>query len=318
MSNLNPDIQILIDKITLNFDDPDPRQVPIVAERLRTAAQSAFTGAVVRQADGYSAFVTIPLPLTDPGSKSALVVQAEPHDRNRSSYRIEFNPAKVGPQGVADLDLILTSVLGISASTFFRDGNVTRLDLAVDISGLSVNDVIVRSSRQRKHAVYSDPKGNPVTVYLGGARSNRTVTYDKPTSGARSPTVLRLERRIHPKCFGKDLRDLRDPFARIAVIKTEQLKSLLSPVPPDLFFDSARVRGIKRAIAMLPADQQKSIGKAIAKPDVSIVGSDIWQSWPETLRSSGIAHYLLPFAHAELNDAAALALSTTGVKHVTT
>lgn len=251
MSGTDHTPRLLIDKIAVTFDDPDPAKVSAIVTTLVSKAKAAFKGADVRRSDTYAAFVTIPIPENDPTKSQKLVLQVGPYDPAWSSYRIEFNPSKVGPEGVADLDLILTSALGIDAATFLSEGNITRLDLAVDLPGITVDDVIVRSRSQRKHAVYSDQKGRPVTAYLGGARSDRTVTYDKP-SGSGLPTSLRIKRRVRPKCMGRDLPMLPDPFAKLVLTRTEPLKALLAPVEPIYFFDSARVRGINRAIARLP------------------------------------------------------------------
>lgn len=291
MSELNQQVRILIDKITVNYHDPDRVTVQAIADKLRKAVGSAFPGAQVRTSRAYSAFVVIPIPLDNPAWSEKLVLQADPYDRDRSSYRIEFNPSRVGPEGVADLDLILTSTLGVPAEIFISGGRITRTDLAVDLPGLTVDDVIVRSRYQRKHGVFSDTKGRPVTAYLGGARSNRTVTYDKIT-GRDQPSVLRLERRLLPKCLGCDLPALPDPFSKLALVRTEPLMPILSPIAPVLFFDSARVRGIRRAMTQLSSSQRKAIDKALKDPNVSILSADIWKTWPEALQSSGLASFI--------------------------
>lgn len=291
MSEPNLKVQILIDKITVNYNDPDQATVQAVAAKLREDAGSAFPGAQIRGSRAYSAFVVIPIPLDNPTWSEKLILQADPYDRARSSYRIEFNPSKVGPKGVADLELILTSTLGVPAGIFLSEGHITRIDIAVDIPGLTVDDVIVRYRYQRKHGVFSDQKGRPVTAYLGGARSNRTVTYDKVT-GRDQPSVLRLERRLLPKCLGRNLPVLPDPFSKLALVRTEPLKPLLSPIAPTLFFDSARMRGIKRAMTQLPAAQRKAIDKALQDPNASILSADIWKAWPEALQSSGLAAFI--------------------------
>lgn len=301
MSVLNFNAEILIDKISVNYNEPDPVIVDAVALTLRNAVASAFPGSVVRYSAAYSAFVLIPIPLNDPTRREKLVLQAGPYDPGRSSYRIEFNPSKVGPQGVADLDLILTSAFGIPAATFLGEGRISRVDLAVDIPGLTVEDVIVRSRSLRKHGFFSDQRGRPVTAYLGGARSNRTVTYDKSVGRNQAP-VLRLERRILPKCFGHELPSLADPFSKLVLVRTEPLKPLLLPAAPTLFFDSARMRGINRAMASLPSPQRKAIDKALKQPGITIIGDDIWKVWPEALQASGLASYVVPTVQSPIID----------------
>jgi hypothetical protein len=120
----------LIEKIAVTFGDPDPARVPAIASTLVSKAKAGFQGADIRRSESYAAFVTIPIPFNDPTRSQKLVLQVGPYDPARINDRIEFNPSKVGSEDVADLGLILTSVLGIDAATFISEDNIAAAAVA--------------------------------------------------------------------------------------------------------------------------------------------------------------------------------------------
>ena len=175
-----------------------------------------------------------------------------------------------------------------NSTEIFRQGKITRIDLALDIPGLTPDDVIVRSKGQRKHGVYSDQRGRVQSTYLGTPRSNRTVAYDKsdPSSGK----LLRIERRIKPLCLGHELATLVDPFQKVQLIPVDSLLPHLDGLVPEQFFDSIRVRGVRHVLATLPLSQSKQLLTVIKDPNKSRLPSTqvIWADWPALLRSSGL------------------------------
>ena len=54
--------------------------------------------------------------------------------------------------------------------------------------------------------------------------------------------MLRVERRIHPRCRASQLQFLPNPFNVIQMVHTDSLRPLLTGMIPDQFFDSVRVR----------------------------------------------------------------------------
>ena len=79
---------------------------------------------------------------------------------------------------------------------------LTRIDVALDLPGLSLDEVIVRSKGQRKHGVYTSQTSRLETLYLGSVKSNRTVAYTK-VKGAIE--FHRIERRMRPNIWGQEL-----------------------------------------------------------------------------------------------------------------
>jgi len=92
-----------------------------------------------------------------------------------SSYRLEFNPSKLTKDGLDDLVVFLNSTIDPDPLEFFRGGRITRCDVAVDLPGCHLEDLIVRTSRMQKHGIYSDRQGLVQTTYLGTPSVLRTL-----------------------------------------------------------------------------------------------------------------------------------------------
>ena len=125
----------------------------------------------------------------DAASQGTVCLEAGPRWPGQASYRIDFNPSKLSKDGRLQLKAFLDPRIDADPVEFFRDGRVTRVDLAVDLPGFHLEDFIVRSSRLQKHGVYADRYGLIRTTYLGTPTSSRVVAYEKPLEGVYSPAL---------------------------------------------------------------------------------------------------------------------------------
>ena len=168
----------------------------------------------------------------------------------------------------------------------------TRCDIAIDLLGHRLEDVIVRSSRLQKHGVYADRYGTVQTTYLGTPRSRCVVAYDKPLEGSLV-TRLRLECRLKPRCLGYQLAQLKDPFAGVQLLRAGFSEGSGIGVPAELIADSIRIGGLKRALLPLDASQRKALKKAY-KDATSLLPNldEAWAAWPDILASYGLGKEL--------------------------
>jgi hypothetical protein len=291
-----------IDKISINCTDPNPENVTITCQHLVDAQETGeWPGSKLKSGRRHHLQVAIPTPGNGLGPAGTLLLQAGPRFKGIADYRIEFNPARIGPSGVGYVIALLDSVLLEGGRNFFLDGTVTRIDLALDLNGLSADDAIIRSRGQRKHGVFSDQAGKPQTVYLGGARSSQTAAYTKP-NGHGEGNSLRIERRMKPRCLGSNLVSLANPFPSVQIVHTRALLPCLSGLDAEHFFDSVRVRGFTHVLAKLPPSRSKAIGAVLKDPTQSLLPpmEDIWLGWPQLLQSSGFG-FLLPAISADVS-----------------
>lgn len=275
--------ELIIDKLSVTRANPDRQQVQNKIDALAIyCKQQRYQH---RSSDHYAIAATIPVP-TSTGSEPC-ILQVGARDAKTNAYRIEYNPSKLGPDGRAELNPLLLSVFGEGLLEFVLNGKITRLDLAIDLPGITTNDVIVRSSSVRKHGIYSGTTGIPETVYVG--KTSGTVAYNKVSSLESGQIIrLRIERRLRPNCFGRDLPNIRNPFDKIRVVPTDMLKPLL-PDSADVYFDSMRIRGIHRVLKMLPYQDRLRIARVVNDPTNTLLPPDNWNHWPQSLERSGLA-----------------------------
>lgn len=207
----------------------------------------------------------------------------------KSSHRqLDFKPAKTGPIGISDVILLLDLITPLGGHHFLTYGTLTRYDIAIDIWGSSVDEVLVASKRSQKNGVYTNRRGVPETVYLGTPRSNRTVAYTK-SHKITGQTSLRIERRIKRRLKGYELPAMADPFQVVQLIHTRSITPLLDGLVPQQFLDSVRIRGLNRVLRTLPAIQRNAIKGVLNDPAQSILPSttEIWRGWPQLLQDVG-------------------------------
>jgi len=210
-----------------------------------------------------------------------------------SSYRLEFNPSKLTKDGLDDLVVFLNSTIDPDPLEFFRGGRITRCDVAVDLPGCHLEDLIVRTSRMQKHGIYSDRQGLVQTTYLGPPRSvRRVVAYEKPLEGSL-PTLLRIERRLKPRCYGYEVATLPNPFANVQLLPVDALDVSGIGIPAQFIADSIRIGGLNRALLALDPAQRKALKKAY-KAATSIMPNldEAWGAWPSTLIGYGLGKEL--------------------------
>ena len=293
--------KLSIDKISITARDHDPERVIHISRKLQELAGSdQFDRYGIKPSRWRHFECSIPLPTSS-------ISRADNHFRfevgakhsAHPAYRCEFNPAKIAPDGINDVLQFLKSATGISLDHIISSGIVTRIDLALNLYGLSLDNSIVRSRGAQKVGLYSDRYGNPEWVALGSPRSNRTIAYAKNDNDGQ---FLRLERRLKPRLPLCDLPQLTDPFAQVQLIPTESFLPFLDKNMAEFFFDSVRIRGLNRAIKMLQPKARRAIKAMLRDPAASMLPSttEIWKDWPQLLKQSGFAPFLIPVVEDEV------------------
>jgi hypothetical protein len=281
---------ISIDKISLTCNDTGESQVVETSENLLEFADQHHC--FVRSSRWHKIQCTIPIP----GSLETFLIQAGARFSDISDYRVEFNPAIIGSDGLAYIISTLDDLTGIGANELFANGKVTRIDMALDLPGLSLEEICVRSLGQRKHFVHTGQKGEIETVYLGSQKSNQTVVYQKDIR--RESQFIRVERRLKPNLTGQQLHSLVNPFEKVQMVPTSVLVPHLDGMIPRQFFDSVRLRGIRNAISKLPPWQRRAIKRVLADPTNALLPpmSVIWDRWPDVLTKCGLGPICSPVA----------------------
>ncbi|MER0172046.1 MAG: hypothetical protein DU489_15910 [Nitrosomonas sp.] len=103
-----------------------------------------------------------------------------PMNKSHNFLRIEFNPNKLGTKGGWRIIRILTKVLGADlAATFFTEGRLTRLDLALNIRRPLGDYFIYMKGLQQSEIILGDEGTIESQVIGSPASSKRLTLYNK-------------------------------------------------------------------------------------------------------------------------------------------
>jgi hypothetical protein len=122
-----------------------------------------------------------------------VLVQAGPTKPGlKHNLRLEFNPTRLGPAGIAFLKSQIESLVvgALSYAHIMATGTVTRLDIAVDVVGIRISDLDVRFMGEGKSHWYYASTGQPETGYLEPRHSNDDNWFRRRQSRYRARQVF--------------------------------------------------------------------------------------------------------------------------------
>lgn len=200
--------------------------------------------------------------------------------------RLEFNPSKLGWQGVNDLDFVLLELFPAGWDYVWTHGQITRIDIAIDLPGISVEDFNILPHMGLTHRTYAQ-KGKCQSIYLGKPSGNQLRIYDKTAEQKAKgipigQQITRVEKTFRaPGISPSEVGQLANPFAELVLV--EKLPLAPPDEDPNLwtrFLDSIAKRGLGPALALLPKMQRTRYRKHIAaQPQSWWDPGAIWCNW---------------------------------------
>jgi hypothetical protein len=286
----NSNYKMAIDGLVLTHEIDNPTDINLINKTITALiANGTFKGGVVRRGQDNKNEYKIPTPIDSYIKSGSILLQLGSNLSTTASMRVDAKPTKVDSNAFSDLIDVIDRINPRGAAQMLLNSTFTRVDIALDLYGMKVDDLIIRSTKSRKHGVYSNQNGVPETVYIGTPRTNRTVLYERKKS-RDGQAVARIERRLKQRYHGYDVVEIDDPFAQIQLVDAAALIQYLGDIPPEFFFDYARVRGINRAIKRLDLARQKKLKAILNDPRQSRLPltSDVWKGWRQLLHQSGL------------------------------
>lgn len=236
----------------------------------------------------------------DPVSKSKVLIQCKPTKKakkNTPYLRLELNPDQLGPKGLSAFkDQFLMITLGnASWQTLIDEGCITRLDVAVDLINVDVEDLLVAAKKPGKKLSYFGIGGKIETAYQN--TTNTVYVYDKkqkqldaglePEYGNTPHTRVEIRTRTTKGISG--LPKLMNHLKKVSIVDIE------APDPPESahswaqFQDACRYKGLDGALNTFPEELRSQYKAAIDAVEREIwKPKDLWGLWPETVAKSGL------------------------------
>lgn len=232
-------------------------------------------------------------------SKARPLIQFKSYSKKLQSIRIEFNPRKLGTDGLMELAACMTSIMDQGWEYVVMNGHVTRIDVAVDIVGVRVEDFLCLTKQGITSTIWA-VDGHAQSLSLG-KKGNKTLVYSVKAKrlakdqGWTGLSKIRVERRLISPAFHDlaKLEQLPNPFTSLTLTKP------LPPLPPgvkkqdwQIFGDSVQVRGLTAALALLPK-ARKSKYRAYLKSHAQPwwVPATFWENWAEIVEASRLTAY---------------------------
>lgn len=261
-------LETFIDKITITCNIPKEDQYQI-EEDLKDLKWNA-----PKELYGISKYVPLGTKfLESDGDKSTdtkLVVQCSPAFSNAKFLRVEWNPERIPAEAVRDA---LTTIFhGVSVfERIMTKGTVTRLDVAVDVANLAIDDYVFHRPGIRVTRIEC---ASGKTLYLGSEDSEcATAIYDKraelKAKNKKKPKALknlpdkwattRIEQRLRPKVglTVAQVPTLPNPFQSLIVSGYAGLST--KDEVWSLFLDSVRLRTAPSALQRIKNKRMRAV-----------------------------------------------------------
>ena len=280
-------ISLVIDKLTLTAHVTDAEQREEIKKAFYDASKdsSNFHPAPSRDRR-YRLNVAARL---GPGTR--LLAQAYPYNDATPFVRIDWSPAKAGPASIPITAARLAFLFPDGYDTFRLFGTVTRIDLALDVRGVNVNDLEFWPKRTCRTALFVDSRGRVETRYFGSSKSDaQWRIYDKRRERAAKGApvydyeLTRIERVLRPRQPFKELVGLKNPFRDVTVFDLTQVHPPVSPHYWQCFNYTCRLLGPRRALNLVPRSERLNFKHALIAAKPSWWRPDeLWEAWPRAL-----------------------------------
>lgn len=229
-----------------------------------------------------------------------LRVSAIHQDEAKNPVRMEFNPEGISQEHTRVLHDFFGLLFNDATTTSLRDTClITRADIALDIIGLRLDEVIVTYPGKQKGNIWTGRNGEIETIYCGSRSSKHFVrAYRKPLpTPNRGEGNTRRRVRVRPRirCEAewqpyRRVDELYDAGNALRGLQVSYIRNLLDStrLPRHQlyhFVDSYFRRGPQGAMALIDNEPDKRKYRSALR-DSQIGQLDVqmgWDNWPDQL-----------------------------------
>jgi len=231
------------------------------------------------------------------GLSAPITIQCSPRNLSQKAFlRVDYNPAKVATSYIASyLDFIVPG----GYERIVEDAKITRFDVAVDVLGVDISELIVYPGKCRKSQIFFN-KNKTQSEYYGDRKSPWSlIVYDKiaeeKAHGAKcsvtsnSNKCTRIEARVKPKGGDLLLKDLGKAGNQFSQISISQYSSIVSKRQPlQMALEISKHTNLKNGLSFLEPYQKKQFIKLIKTYKCGWWNPYlIWTGWQD-----GVGHVL--------------------------
>jgi hypothetical protein len=299
-SSYKNELKPFVDWLTINITPPEEDQHDIhdafwTAVNDKDVLDDATSAEKKGIGSGFNVAKKIVLPSVSHEKRPILFVRYLKEQKRVTKLRLTLVPVDLSVDGMFELHVAINMVVPDGWPYVVNHGRITRIDVAVDLPGLTMDSVHFQPKKPA-HTQRLFPSGQLETIYIGKPKSNQTAIYDRSkkraAKGQEMPPCLRIERRLKPS--GMKLTSL--PTMKNPLDGTKL--SIALPAAPNpakekewsMFSDSVETRGLSAALSLLPKDRRAVYKKHI---DAHLLPAwspkEIWEGWQPMLDELKIA-----------------------------
>jgi hypothetical protein len=275
---------IIIDKITLIAKYPTGSMDPIIERATKEICPDGNWDRNLRRQWGFRWRFALHVP-DDDGVRSDefgdLSIGRIDKDGG-VQIRLEFNPAKVGQIGMAYLFKRVGIICGDGASGFLERAIVNRVDVAIDVAGHHLDDILISVPSHRRGSMYTSASGKADTIGIG---SRRTGTYRRVYMKDEPSKVMRIEVELKPHVSFHQLPEIANPLLGMDMYELTGAVDCTTR----WFMDSCHKRGMSRALKFAPPKLRKVITARVDAAKAAWWSPDLlWATWGNVCTCVGV------------------------------
>ena len=210
-----------------------------------------------------------------------------PLDADNNAFgRFEFNPWKLGELGLNEFASNCESLFYDAYEYVQEHAKVTRVDVAIDLHGVEVEDVQMAMAHKAISQKYSFD-GETQTIYAGSSKGQQFKAYNKlaQLKLKHEVPVTRLEYKLTPQIPLHKLHTLPNPFKNVQIGNPPAK----APIGVEKWLwrvirDSITQRGTTAALNGLPPELRQQVRETLKKHSAKWWNSDdVWKQWPQAV-----------------------------------
>jgi hypothetical protein len=259
--NITP---VFVDKLSLTYNLPASEQqgfIEVIRDIQNTNGMPLHSLWGNYRGMGYRWNWQLPLPESE---NRFCLIQAQSIRSFDGFFRVEWNPRRTSRDGNRYVWDQLEILLGDDYQHYTQTATVTRIDIAIDVSPMTPNEIWTSAHRFRTSKLIFGDGGDIRTVNYGSRRGNLMFSiynrHDEDRGeGTTDPCTTRFEARLFNPCTLPELHSIANPFERLRVYTASRNDPVGVNVHDRFFLDSVRLRGAHAALQSIrhPATKER-------------------------------------------------------------
>ena len=184
-----------VDRLTITFAVPSLSDQACIRENLQQFSEDSSNPnvSIWQKQKSWGAVKYALSYAINVGENNRILMQCTAGTAQTAFLRFELNPDRIGPSGVTQFYDLLPAITAnkVNHQAFANSGKVTRVDIAVDLVNIDLEDLLVCASKPGVSNSYFGLGGKAETMYLNVNKSGSNLyVYDRREGNVPPPVEI--------------------------------------------------------------------------------------------------------------------------------